>query len=127
MLQVVQTNKAPEAIGSYSQAVRAGQMVYLSGQIPLDPKSMKVVEGDISVQVTQVFENLKAVAQAAGGSIDNIVRITVYLLNISDVTVVNEIMKTYFEKSFPARTTIGVSALPKEVPVEIDAIMVLDN
>lgn len=127
MLQVIQTDQAPAPIGSYSQAIKAGKIVYLSGQIPLDPKSMQVVEGDITLQVTTVFENLKAVAEAAGGSLDQIVRITVYLINMTDVTVVNEIMKTYFQKTFPARTTIGVSALPKAVSVEIDAIMVVDN
>jgi reactive intermediate/imine deaminase len=124
MLDVIHTDKAPAAIGSYSQAIKANDTVYLSGQIPLDPATLQLVDGDSRVQVIRVFENLKSVAEAAGGNMDSIVRITVYLIDLSQVTLVNEIMKKYF-KIFPARTTIGVSALPKGSSVEIDAIMVM--
>ena len=124
-MQVIQTDKAPAAIGSYSQAIKAGSVVYLSGQIPLDPNTMQLVDGGITAEVARVFENLKAVAEAAGGDLDHVVRITVYLLDLTHVPVVNEVMKTYFKKAFPARTTFGVAALPKEASVEIDAVMVL--
>ncbi len=127
MSDVIQTDKAPAPVGSYSQAVKTGQTVYLSGQIPLDPITMQLVEGGIEPQVRRVFENLKAVAEAAGGHMDAIVRITVYLLDLTHVNVINETMKTYFKKSFPARTTFGVAALPKGSAVEIDAIMHLGN
>lgn len=123
MINAVKTDAAPQAIGSYSQAIKTEHTVYLSGQIPLDPTTLNLVEGDIAVQVKQVFENLKAVAEAAGGNMDAIVRITVYLLDLSHTPIVNELMKTYFKKMFPARTTIGVAALPKGASVEIDAIM----
>lgn len=123
-MKVIQTSHAPEAIGSYSQAIQAGNTLYFSGQIPLDPLTMKIIEGDLTLQANQVFKNLKALAEAAGGSMDDIVKLTVYLIDISHVTIVNELMKQYFTKNFPARTTIGVSALPKNVAIEIDAIMV---
>jgi len=125
MLEVIQTDKAPAAIGSYSQAIKTGHVVYLSGQIPLDPVSMKLIDGDITAQVVRVFENLKLVAEAAGGHLDKIVRITVYLMDLSHMPIVNDVMKTYFNKIFPARTTIGIAALPKGASVEIDAIMVI--
>lgn len=123
MIQAVHTDQAPQTIGSYSQAVTDGSAVYLSGQIPLDPMTMQLVAGDMTAQVKQVFENLKAVAEAAGGHMDAIVRLTVYLLDLSHTTIINEVMKTYFPKLFPARTTIGVVALPKGATVEVDAIM----
>lgn len=126
MIQMIQTNKAPAAIGSYSQAIKVDKTVYLSGQIPLDSVTMALVDGDMTAQVQQVFENLKAVTEAAGGGMDNVVRITVYLLDLTQITVVNEVMKTYF-KVFPARTTIGISALPKGAAVEIDAIMTIKS
>lgn len=125
MKQSIQTQLAPAAIGTYSQAVQVGNMVFLSGQIPLDPKTMQVVEGDFASQVKCVFNNLKAVAEAAGGKLDSIVRLTVYLTDINNLAEVNEVMTTYFNSPYPARTSIGVAALPKGVAVEVDAIIVL--
>ncbi len=124
MRQDINTKNAPAAIGSYSQAVVAGNTVYLSGQIPLDPVSMLLVEGDIRKQVDQVFENIKQVATAANGSMNDIVKLTVYLTDIANVTAVNESIAAYFAKPYPARTTIQVSALPKGAVVEIEALMV---
>jgi reactive intermediate/imine deaminase len=123
MKKAIKTDLAPAAIGCYSQAIHTKNTVYLSGQIPLDPKTMTVVEGDISAQTTQVFENLKAVAVAAGGGLDAIVKLTVYLTDISYLATVNSIMPNYFKEPYPARTSIGVSALPKGVSIEIEAIM----
>jgi reactive intermediate/imine deaminase len=122
----IHTSDAPKAIGSYSQAIRTGETVYLSGQVPLDPASMKVVEGPIERQIERVFENLKAVAEAAGGSLANIAKLTVYLTDLSHFSHVNEVMARYFKEPYPARAAIGVAALPLGVPVEIDAILVLD-
>lgn len=124
MRQIIFTEKAPAAIGSYSQAVQAGNTVYLSGQIPLDPSTMQLVEGDIRKQVDQVFENIKQVVEAAQGSMDNVVKLTVYLTNLADVSAVNEAIAHYFKQPYPARTTIQVSALPKGSAVEIEALMV---
>ena len=124
MRQVIQTNKAPAAIGSYSQAVEAGKTVYLSGQIPLDPLSMQLVEGDIREQVNQVFRNIKAVVEAASGTLDQVVKLTVYLIDLSHVVAVNEAIADYFTQPYPARTTIQVSALPKNSTVEIEAVLV---
>lgn len=126
MRQDIQTNNAPSAIGSYSQAIVAGKTVYLSGQIPLDASTQTLIEGDITAQVTKVFDNLQAVAEAAGGSLDNVVKITVFLVNLPNLAVVNEVMHKYFNKPFPARTSIEVSALPKGAAVEVEAIMVLN-
>lgn len=126
MKQMISTENAPAAIGPYSQAVKVNNIVFLSGQIPLDPKTMELVKGDIAVQVTRVFENLKAVAEAAGGSLDSIVRICIYLTDLSHFSVVNEAMVKYFTAPFPARTTIGVSALPKGSSVEVDGMMILE-
>jgi reactive intermediate/imine deaminase len=123
--EIIQTNKAPQAIGTYSQAVKVGQTVYLSGQIPLVPETMVLVEGDIAAQITQVFENLKAVAEAAGGSIADVVKLNVFLTDLVNFPVVNEIMGKYFEAPYPARAAIGVAALPKAAEVEMDAIMQL--
>jgi reactive intermediate/imine deaminase len=125
MHQIIQTDKAPSAIGSYSQAIKAGNTVYLSGQIPLDPITGDLVKGNITAQVTRVFENIQIVAEAAGGNMDAIVKLTVYLINLADIAVVNEIMASYFTSSFPARTSIQVSALPKGSAVEVEAIMVV--
>ena len=122
----IQTDAAPKAIGTYSQALRAGQTVYLSGQIPLDPASMKVVDGPIDRQIERVFENLKAVTEAAGGSLADIVKLTVYLTDLTHFPHINEVMARYFEEPFPARAAIGVAALPLGAPVEIDAVLVLD-
>jgi len=124
--QRIQTDKAPKAIGSYSQAIRTGKTVYLSGQIPLDPGSMKVIDGSIEQQIERVFENLAAVAEAAGGSLANVAKLTVYLTNLDHFPRVNEVMAQFFEEPYPARAAIGVAALPLGVPVEIDAILVLD-
>ncbi|ROT93616.1 RidA family protein [Marinobacter sp. R17] len=122
---VIQTENAPEAIGTYSQAVKAGDTVYLSGQIPLDPATMEVVSGDISVSIRRVFDNLAAVCEASGGKLQDIVKLNIYLTDLGNFATVNEIMATYFQEPYPARAAIGVAALPKGVPVEMDAVMVL--
>ena len=121
----IHTEAAPAAIGTYSQAVRAGETVYLSGQIPLDPATMELAEGDIDAQIRQVFDNLAAVAEAAGGGLGDIVKLTVYLTDLGDFPRVNEIMAQYFREPFPARAAIGVAALPKAAAVEMDAILVV--
>jgi reactive intermediate/imine deaminase len=123
---IITTEKAPAAIGPYSQAVRTGNTVYFSGQIPLDPATGQMVEGDIALQARQVFVNLKAVAEAAGGSLEKIVRVGIYVTNLGHFATVNEIMSEYFQAPYPARSTIEVSALPKLADIEVDAIMVLD-
>ncbi len=122
---IISTNKAPQAIGTYSQAVKVNDTVYLSGQIPLIPETMEIVEGDISVQITQVFDNLKAVAEASGGNFFDIVKLNVFLTDLSHFPIVNEIMGKYFEKPYPARAAIGVAALPKDAMVEMDAVMII--
>lgn len=119
----ISTSRAPAAIGTYSQAVRAGDSIYLSGQIPLDPASGAVVEGGISEHVRQVFENLKALAAEAGASLDDVVKLNVYLTSMENFPVVNEIMATYFSKPYPARAAVGVAELPKGVAVEMDAVI----
>jgi reactive intermediate/imine deaminase len=121
----IHTSKAPAAIGPYSQAIRAGNTIYLSGQIPLDPKTMQLVEGDVRAQARQVFDNLAAVAQAAGGSLANAVRLTIYLTDLAHFPVVNEIMAEYCNEPYPARVTIGVAQLPRGAAVEVDGILVL--
>ena len=123
--EIIQTNKAPKAIGTYSHAVKVGQTVYLSGQIPLVPETMIIVEGDITAQITQVFENLKAVAEAAGGDFSDFVKLNVFLTDLSHFPLVNEIMGHYFQEPYPARAAVGVAALPKNVAVEMDGIMFL--
>ena len=125
--QTIHTNDAPAAIGPYAQAVRAGNTVYLSGQIPLDPASGKLVEGDIRVQAERVFANLAAVCAAAGGSLNEVVRVGIYVTDLGDFAVVNEVMAAQFAEHRPARSTIEVSALPKGARVEVDAIMVLPD
>ena len=122
---VINTDKAPAAIGTYSQAIKAGNTVYLSGQIPLDPKSMELVEG-FEAQTVQVFENLKAVAEAAGGSLADIVKLNIFLTDLGNFASVNEVMSRYFQQPYPARAAIGINALPKGAQVEMDAVMVLD-
>lgn len=124
--QIITTTKAPAAIGPYSQAVRAGDTVYFSGQIPLDPATGAVVEGDVTAQARRVFDNLVAVAQEAGGSLDKFVRVGIYVTDLANFAAVNAVMAEYCKAPFPARSTIEVSALPKGVQVEVDAIMVLD-
>jgi len=123
-MKPISTPDAPAAIGTYSQAVRAGDTVYLSGQIPLDPKTMKLVEGDFEAQARRVFENLKAVCSAAGGDFGRVVvRVTVYLTDLGNFAKVNEVMATYFREPYPARAAIGVASLPRGALVEIDAVM----
>jgi reactive intermediate/imine deaminase len=124
--KIIHTDDAPKAIGVYSQAVRAGQTVYLSGQIGLDPTSMQMVEG-IDAQIVRVFENLKAVAQAADGSLDEVVKLNVYLTDLAHFTRVNEIMAKYFREPYPARAAVGVASLPRGALVEMDAILVIEK
>ena len=119
----IKTNRAPMAIGTYSQAVRAGNSVYVSGQIPLDPDSMEVVQGDISAQIKRVFENLKEICGAAGAGLNDIVKLTVYLTDLENFPLVNKIMAEYFDLPYPARAVVEVSNLPKNVSIEIDAII----
>jgi reactive intermediate/imine deaminase len=121
----IHTPNAPAAIGPYSQATRAGDLVFLSGQIPLDPSSGLIVEGDISAQARQAFANLRAVCEAAGGSFADIVRVGLYLTDLSEFAAVNEVMAQVFDAPFPARSTIEVSALPRGAKFEVDAILVL--
>jgi len=122
---VIQTENAPQAIGTYSQAVKAGDTVYLSGQIPLVPETMEVVAGDFSAKTRQVFDNLKAVCEAAGGELKDIVKLNIYMTDLANFATVNEIMATYFQEPYPARAAVGVAALPKGVPIEMEAVMVL--
>lgn len=124
---IISTTEAPQAIGTYSQAVRAGNTVYLSGQIPLIPETMVLVEGEIVDQIRQVFRNLSAVAQAAGGTLDDCVKVHVFLTDLVHFPVVNQVMEEFFSQPFPARAAIGVAALPKGADVEVDAIMVLED
>ncbi len=122
---IVHTEQAPKAIGTYSQAVKVGNTVYLSGQIPLVPESMALVEGDMRAQITRVFDNLNAVAQAAGGSLADVVKLNVFLTDLANFALVNEIMASYFQQPYPARAAIGVASLPKGAAVEMDAVMVI--
>ncbi|MGF1642313.1 MAG: RidA family protein [Thiotrichales bacterium] len=123
--EIIQTEHAPQAIGTYSQAVKVGATVYLSGQIPLDPATMLRVDGSIEVQIRRVFENLRAVAEAAGGSLADIVKLNVFLTDLGHFQVVNTVMADYFSPPYPARAAVGVKALPKDAEVEMDAIMVI--
>ncbi|WP_445371002.1 RidA family protein [Methylomonas sp. HW2-6] len=125
--ETISTPLAPQAIGTYSQAVKVDNTVYLSGQIPLDPQTMQMVDGDIDLQIRRVFDNLKAVAEAAGGSLNDIVKLNVFLTDLSHFPIVNEIMAEYFHQPYPARAAIGVAALPKSAGVEMDGILVLPN
>lgn len=124
--EIIATEHAPQAIGTYSQAVRVGSTVYLSGQIPLDPASMQLVDQDMRAQVRRVLDNLKAVAQAAGGNLDQVVKLTVFLTDLAHFPLVNEVMQEYFTQPYPARAAVGVAALPKDAGVEMEAIMKLD-
>ncbi len=123
--QIISTKNAPSAIGAYSQAVRTGNTVYISGQIPLDPSTMEVVEGGFEAEARRVFENLKGVAEAAGGSLNDVVRATIYMLDLANFARVNEIMAEYFDEPYPARAAVGVAQLPKGVAIEMDAILEL--
>lgn len=124
---IIQTDKAPQAIGTYSQAVAMNGTVYLSGQIPLVPSSMSLVEGDIEAQIRQVFDNLQAVAIAAGGSLQDLVKLNIFLIDLAHFALLNEIMAEYFQTPYPARAAIGVASLPKNAQVEMDGIMVLSG
>jgi reactive intermediate/imine deaminase len=123
--EIVITNEAPKAIGTYSQAVKVGNTVYLSGQIPLDPASGEMVAGEVRAQITRVFDNLVAVARAAGGSLQDVVKLNVFLTDLKNFPQVNEIMAQYFQEPYPARAAVGVAALPRAAQVEMDAVMVL--
>ena len=125
--QIIRTDKAPAAIGTYSQAVKVEQTVYLSGQIPLVPETMELVEGDMAQHIRRVFDNLRAVCQAAGGELSDIVKLNVFLTDLGNFPMVNEIMAEYFNEPYPARAAIGVAALPKGAGVEMDAIMHLGS
>ncbi len=123
--EIISTDRAPQAIGTYSQAVKVGDTVYLSGQIPLVPETMEMVEGGIEEQIRRVFDNLSAVAEAAGGSLADVVKLNVFLTDLTHFPIVNEIMAGYFAEPYPARAAIGVAELPKGAAVEMDAVMVL--
>ena len=123
--QIIQTADAPKAIGTYSQAVRAGDTVYVSGQIPLDPASGQIISGDIEADIRRVFENLKAIAQAAGGSLANVVKLNVFLTDLTHFPKVNEIMAIYFSEPYPARAAVGVAALPRDARVEMECVLSL--
>jgi len=125
--EIIATDKAPQAIGTYSQAVKVGATVYLSGQIPLIPETMEMVEGDIKLQIHRVFQNLRAVANAAGGDLSDIVKLNIFLIDLSNFPHVNEVMAEYFQQPYPARAAIGVAALPKDAGVEMDAVMELSS
>lgn len=122
---VITSDKAPAAIGTYSQAIKVGNTVYLSGQIPLDPVSMQMVEG-FEAQTVQVFENLKAVAEAAGGSLKDVVKLNIYLVDLGNFATLNEIMGRYFEAPYPARAAVGVAALPRDSMVEMEAVLYIE-
>jgi len=123
--EMIHTPLAPQVIGTYSQAIKVNNTVYVSGQIPLDPANMTLVDGDIAIQIRRVFDNLKAVAEAAGGDFFDIVKLNVYLTDLSHFPIVNEIMSEYFTEPFPARAVVGVAALPKAAAIEMDAVMEL--
>ena len=123
--EIIKTSSAPEAIGTYSQAIKVGNTVYLSGQIPLIPGGSELDAANIRAQVARVFENLSAVASAAGGGLRDVVKLNVFLTNMQDLPVVNEVMAEYFQQPYPARAAVGVAALPRGASVEMDAIMVL--
>ena len=123
--KAIHTDEAPAAIGSYSQAIEINDFVFLSGQIPLDPATMEVIDGDFEARARRVFDNLSAVAAAAGGTLDDVVKLTVFLTDLGNFATVNAVMQDYFEKPFPARAAVGVASLPKGVDVEADAILAL--
>jgi len=124
--EIISTDKAPQAIGTYSQAVKVDNTVYMSGQIPLIPETMELVAGDIEAQIVRVFDNLQAVANAAGGDLSSVVKLNVFLTDLANFPVVNAVMARYFSEPYPARAAIGVAALPKAAEVEMDAVLQLD-
>ncbi|RMG32422.1 MAG: RidA family protein [Gammaproteobacteria bacterium] len=123
--EIISTDRAPQAIGTYSQAVKVGTTVYLSGQIPLVPETMEMIEGGIEAQIRRVFDNLSAVAEAAGGSLADVVKLNIFLTDLANFATVNEVMAEYFNEPYPARAAIGVASLPRDAGVEMDAIMEL--
>jgi reactive intermediate/imine deaminase len=123
--RVIHTDKAPQAIGTYSQAVQVGDSVYLSGQIPLVPETMELVEGNMEAQIRRVFDNLSAVAAAAGGSLADIAKLNIFLTDLAHFPLVNQVMADYFQEPYPARAAVGVASLPKDAQVEMDAVMVV--
>ncbi len=123
--QIIHSDDAPAAIGTYSQAIRSGDLVFLSGQIPLDPASMEIVGGDFEDRARRVFDNLRAVAGAAGGNLNQVVKLTIYLTDLSNFATINSVMEDYFDQPYPARAAVGVASLPKGVDVEADAILAL--
>ncbi len=123
--EVIHTDQSPAAIGPYSQAIKAGNTVYISGQIPLDPDTMELVEGDITAQAHRVFQNMRAVALASGGTLDNAVKVNISLPDLGNFAAVNEVMKEYFNEPYPARACVGVAALPKDCDLEVEAILAL--
>ena len=125
--KAIHTDRAPSAVGTYSQAVKVGNMVFISGQIPLDPETMQLVSSEIDKQIYRVFDSLEAVCHESGGHLDEVVKLTVYLTDLAHYHLVNDIMETYFYAPFPARAAVQVSALPKGSAIEIDAILVLPN
>jgi reactive intermediate/imine deaminase len=125
--RVIQTDRAPQAIGTYAQAVQLGDTVYLSGQIPLDPDTMELVQGGMEAQIRRVFDNLSAVAQAAGGSLGDIAKLNIFLTDLGHFPLVNQVMTQYFATPYPARAVVGVAALPKGASVEMDAVLVLNQ
>ncbi|OOZ37344.1 RidA family protein [Solemya velesiana gill symbiont] len=124
--EIIRTDKAPQAIGTYSQAVKVGSTVYMSGQIPLVPETMEMVEGDIESQIRRVFDNLQAVARAAGGDLKDVAKLNIFLTDLSNFATVNQVMAEYFQEPYPARAAIGVASLPKDAQVEMDAVMKLE-
>ena len=125
--EIIETDQAPAAIGTYSQAIKIDHTVYLSGQIPLDPATMQLVEGEMDAQIHRVFNNLAAVARAAGGSLNDTVKLNVFLTDLSHFTLVNQIMAEYFSEPYPARAAIGVATLPRGAQIEMDAVLVLEK
>ncbi|MEN8169875.1 MAG: RidA family protein [Pseudomonadota bacterium] len=125
--EIIHTDKAPQAIGTYSQAVKVGTTVYLSGQIPLLPETMEMVEGDMAVQIRRVFDNLSAVATAAGGSLADIAKLNIFLTDLGHFPLVNEVMADYFQQPYPARAAIGVASLPRGATVEMDGVLELES
>lgn len=127
MKQIIRTDKAPKPVGAYSQAVKAGNTVYFSGQIPLVPETGKMIAGDIAAQIRQVFKNIQAVAEAAGGKLSDIVKLNVYLIDLSHFPLINSTMAEFFKEPYPARAVVQVSALPRSAEVEVEAVMVLGD
>ena len=125
--EIIHTDQAPQAIGAYSQGVKCGNTVYLSGQIPLNPETMELVSGDIETQIRRVFDNLQAVARASGGSLADVAKLNVFLTDLQHFPIINQVMSEYFTEPYPARAAIGVAALPKDAEVEMDAILQLDG